>query len=115
GQVLPDRVVVQGRGDDRSRQVRDRDRARQDGLVRQGRVMAGVGPLDLAGTVQAVAHILDGQPVEVIGLDGRKTYPHESVSAVVTVSVHLDGSTKADLAIAAAINAMVEAETSADT
>jgi len=77
--------------------------------------MAGVGPLDLAGTVQAVAHILDGQPVEVIGLDGRKTYPHESVSAVVTVSVHLDGSTKADLAIAAAINAMVEAETSADT
>jgi len=58
--------------------------------------MAGVGPLDLAGAVQAVALILDGQPVEVIGLDGRNTYPHESVSAVVTVSVHLDGAQSVD-------------------
>jgi hypothetical protein len=52
--------------------------------------MVGVGPLDLAGAVQAVALILDGQRVEVIGLDGRHTYPHESASAVVTVTVHLD-------------------------
>jgi hypothetical protein len=58
--------------------------------------MAGVGPLDLAAAVQAVALILDGQPVEVIGLDGRNTYPHESSSAVVTVSVHLDGARDVD-------------------
>jgi len=52
--------------------------------------MTGVGPVDLAAAVQAVALILDGQPVRVLGLDGRETYPHESTSAVITVSVHLD-------------------------
>ena len=46
--------------------------------------------------MRAVALILDGQPVEVIGLDGRNAYPHESVSAVVTVSVHLDGALSVD-------------------
>jgi hypothetical protein len=58
--------------------------------------MAGVGPLDLAGAVRAVALILDGQPVEVLGLEGRGTYPHESTSAAVTVSVHLDGAQDVD-------------------
>ena len=58
--------------------------------------MAGVGPLDLAGAVQAVALILDGQQVRVLGLDGRHTYPHESTSAVITVSAHLDCSQEID-------------------
>jgi hypothetical protein len=53
--------------------------------------MAGVGPLDLAAAVRAVALILDGGQMRVLGLGGRQTYPHESTSAVVTVSVHLDG------------------------
>ena len=52
--------------------------------------MAGVGPLTLAGAVQAVALILDGQPVEVIGLNGRNAYTFESDRAPVTVLVHLD-------------------------
>jgi hypothetical protein len=58
--------------------------------------MGGVGPLDMAGAVKAVALILDGQPVEVLGLHGRHTYPHESTSAVVTVSVHLDDAEDVD-------------------
>jgi hypothetical protein len=52
--------------------------------------MAGVGPLDLAAAGHALALILDGQQVEVLGLEARNTYPHESTSAVVTVSAHLD-------------------------
>ncbi|NMM25136.1 MAG: hypothetical protein HHJ11_16950 [Phycicoccus sp.] len=55
-----------------------------------------VGPLDLAAAVQAVALILDGQQVPVLGLDGRNTYPHESTSAVITVSVHLDSAREID-------------------
>lgn len=51
--------------------------------------MARVAPLDLAAAVQAVALILDGQQVEVIGLDARGTYPHESATAVITVGAHL--------------------------
>ncbi len=60
-------------------------------------VMGGVGPLDLASSVLAVALVLDGQAVEVLGVDGRPTYPHESSSAVVTVSVHLGGAADVDL------------------
>jgi len=52
--------------------------------------MAGVRPLDLSAAVHAVAVVLDGAQVQVIGLDGRRAYPYESDSAVVTVSVHLD-------------------------
>ena len=58
--------------------------------------MAGVGPLDLVAAVRAVALVLDGQPVKVIGLDGRQTYSHESTSARVTVSVHLGRASDVD-------------------
>jgi hypothetical protein len=58
--------------------------------------MAGVGPLGLAAAVRAVALVLDGQPVKVIGLDGRQAYPHESNSAWGTVSVHLGGPSDVD-------------------
>jgi len=62
--------------------------------------MTGVGPLGLADAVQAVALVLDAGQVRVVGLDGRHTYPHESASAVVTVSVHLDSSQGVDEAAA---------------
>jgi hypothetical protein len=58
--------------------------------------MAGVAPLDLAATLQALALILDGQRVDVIGLDVRTTYPHESAKAVITVSAHLRGAQSID-------------------
>jgi hypothetical protein len=56
------------------------------------------GPLDLAAAVRAVALVLDGGQVRVLGLEGRGTYPHESDSAAVTVSVHLDGARDVDRA-----------------
>jgi hypothetical protein len=52
--------------------------------------MTATGPLDLAAAVKTVALILDGRPVNVIGITGRPAYPHESTCAAVTVSVHLD-------------------------
>lgn len=52
--------------------------------------MAGVGPQALAGAVGAVAAVLEGEPVEVIGVQARQSYPFESASASVTVVVHLD-------------------------
>jgi hypothetical protein len=58
--------------------------------------MAGAGPLELSAAVHAVAVILDGAQVHVIGLDGRGAYPHESTSAVVTVTVHLDTARSVD-------------------
>jgi hypothetical protein len=58
--------------------------------------MAGVGPLELSAAVHAVAVILDGAQVPVIGLDGREAYPFESASAVVTVTVHLDTARNVD-------------------
>ena len=58
--------------------------------------MTRVTPLDLATTVQALALILDGQRVDVIGLDVRNTYPHESAKAVITVSAHLRGAQSID-------------------
>ena len=50
----------------------------------------------LADAVEAVALVLDGQQVEVLGLDARNTYPHESDSAAVTVTVHLDSAADVD-------------------
>ena len=44
--------------------------------------------MHLAEAVQAVALILEGQPVEVIGLNGRSAYGFESDCAV-AVLVHL--------------------------
>jgi hypothetical protein len=58
--------------------------------------MTQPGPLDLAAAVQTVALILDGRPVQVLSLDGRHTYPHESTSSAVTVTVHLDNATSVD-------------------
>jgi len=58
--------------------------------------MTRVGALDLAAAVRAVALGLDGQHVEVIGLDGRRTYPHESTAASTTVVVHLGGPADVD-------------------
>jgi hypothetical protein len=52
--------------------------------------MAGGGPLALASAVQAIALVLDGASVEVIGLNGRNAYTFESDRAPVTVLVHLD-------------------------
>jgi hypothetical protein len=60
--------------------------------------MAGVGPLDLAGAVEAVARILAPAQVRVVGLDGRHAYPYESTQAGVTVSVHLDSWSDVDQA-----------------
>jgi hypothetical protein len=58
--------------------------------------MTGPGPLDLAAAVQTVALILDGRPVRVIGMDGRRCYQHESTSSAVTVSVHLENAQNVD-------------------
>jgi len=52
--------------------------------------MAGLGPLDLSAAVHAVAVVLAGEPVQVVGLTGRAAYTFESATAVVTVSVHLN-------------------------
>ena len=46
--------------------------------------------------MHAVAVVLDGAQVPVIGLDGREAYPFESASAVVTVTVHLDTARSVD-------------------
>ena len=50
--------------------------------------MARVGPLHLVEAVRAVALILEGQPVEVVGLNVRGAYVFESDCAV-AVEVHL--------------------------
>jgi len=58
--------------------------------------MAGVEPLNLSAAVQAVALALDGAQVLVVGMAGRRAYIHESASAWVTVSVHLDSAQDTD-------------------
>lgn len=57
--------------------------------------MTGVGPLDLAAPVQAVAVILDAHQVTVSSMDSYRTWSFDSASAV-TLEVYVGGADDID-------------------